>query len=98
MNDEVYMDIPAVTSIATNLRTMSETLTAVARALEALINTLKTVAFIGNFGVAAFTVFLEVLKPGIEEKAAKFDELSQDVQSAVEAFQRGDKIGELRFH
>jgi uncharacterized protein YukE len=98
MNDEVYMDVPAVREIAKNLQTLSETLSAVVKALEALINTLKAVAFIGSIGVAAFTLFLEVLKPGIEDKAEKFAELSKDVNAAVEAFVRGDNTGALRFH
>jgi hypothetical protein len=98
MNNEVYMDVPAVRQMATNLGTISDTLTAVVKVLEMLITTLKVVAFIGLVGGTAVAQFIESIKPYIEQMAAKFAELRGDVNASADAFERGDATGATRFH
>jgi F0F1-type ATP synthase beta subunit len=97
-NDEVYMDVPAVREMAKGLGTIGETLTNVVKVLDMLLTTLKTVAFIGLVGGAAVAQFIEMIKPYIEKLAAKFTELSGDVNASVDAFERGDQIGATRFY
>ncbi|MEI8164722.1 MAG: hypothetical protein WCG26_00010 [Chloroflexales bacterium] len=98
MNNEVYMDVPAVRQMAKGLGTIGDTLTAVVKVLEMLITTLKVVAFIGLVGGTAVAQFIESIKPYIEQMAAKFAELCGDVNASVDAFERGDAAGATRFH
>ncbi|MFV9504538.1 MAG: hypothetical protein AB4911_08215 [Oscillochloridaceae bacterium umkhey_bin13] len=96
--NEVYMDVPAVRAMGDKLGTIGDTLKMVAKALEMLILTLKSTAFIGNVGGAAVIQFLEMIKPYIEQLAAKFTELCGDVKASADAFERGDAIGATRFY
>jgi len=95
---QVYMDIPAVRDIAKTLKTVSEVLTNVVRLLDVLINTLKMTAFIGLVGGYAVAQFLEMIKPHIEQMAEKCDELNQDVNASVDAYENGDNEGATRFY
>lgn len=95
---QVYMNIPAVRDMAKTLKQVSEVLTNVARVLDVLINTLKTTAFIGLVGGYAVAQFLEMIKPHIEKMAEKCDELSQDVNTSVDAYEAGDAEGATRFY
>lgn len=96
--DEVYMDIPAVRGVAKTLHTVSETLKAVLKALDMLVNVLKATAFIGLVGGAAVIQFIEATKPMIEKVAETCEELSSDVNFSVDAFERGDQQGATRFY
>ncbi|HZT07046.1 MAG TPA: DUF6507 family protein [Chloroflexota bacterium] len=96
--NEVYMNIPEVQQIAKTFAQISETLKAVSTALGVLINILKSTAFIGMVGGLAEAQFLEVIKKQIDQMAAKCDEMSKDVQAAVEAYERGDAQGATKFH
>ncbi|WP_129629707.1 hypothetical protein [Candidatus Oscillochloris fontis] len=98
MEDQIYINLPEVRSIAKELQEFSEVLTTVARVLDFLINTLKTTAFIGLVGGQAVTVYLEGIKPKIEKQAAKCAEMSQDVNASMDAFERGDAEGATKFY
>lgn len=94
---DVYMDIPAVRDIAKNFNTFSEVLNGVVQVLEALINTLNTIAFISDPARAARDWF-DRLKPQIQELAEKMAEISKDVDDSVTAYQNGDAQGATRFY
>lgn len=98
MNDEVYMDIPAVTQIADTFGTIAETLEAVVRVLGVLINTLNKTAFIGLVGGLAVAQFMEMIKPYIEEMSKKCEELDKDLKTSIRAYQNGDAQGATRFY
>jgi hypothetical protein len=98
MNDEVYMDIPAVTQIADTFGTIAETLEAVVRILGVLINTLNKTAFIGLVGGLAVAQFMEMIKPYIEEMSKKCEELDKDLKTSIRAYQNGDAQGATRFY
>jgi hypothetical protein len=98
MNDEVYMDIPAVTQIADTFGTIAETLATVVKVLEALITTLNVTAFIGLVGGKAVAQFMEMIKPYIEEMGKKCEELDKDLKTSIRAYQNGDAQGATRFH
>lgn len=98
MNNEVYMDVPAVRDMAKAFGTISEVLQTVVKVLEALIMTLKTTAFIGLVGGAAVAHFLEMIKPHIEDLAEKCAELNKDLDASVDAYERGDALGATRFY
>jgi uncharacterized protein Yka (UPF0111/DUF47 family) len=98
MEDEVFMDIPAVRKIAKTFDTISDVLKKVCKGLEVVVMILKASAFFGMVGNLAVVRFIEMVKPYIEKMAQKCDELCKDVNAAVEAFERGDKAGSLRFH
>ncbi|NJN66784.1 MAG: hypothetical protein HC884_08740 [Chloroflexaceae bacterium] len=96
--DQVYMDVPAVRDMAKNFQTISEVLKAVDKALEAITAFLKATAFIGLVGGTAVIQFIEMLRPHIQDKADKCEELSQDLDASVDAFERGDQQGATKFY
>ena len=96
--NEVYMNVPEVQGIAKTFADVSQTLRGVSTALSALINILKTTAFIGMVGGLAEAHFLEVMKKQIDTMADKCDEMSKDVTAAVEVYERGDAQGATKFH
>lgn len=96
--DEVYMDVPAVRGMAKSFGNISTILQAVVKALEALIMTLKTTAFIGLVGGQSLICFLEMIKPHIEQIAEKCTELNSDLDASVDAYERGDQLGATRFY
>jgi hypothetical protein len=96
--DQVYMDVPAVRDMAKNFQTISEVLRAVDKALEAISMFLKATAFIGLVGGTAVIQFIEMIRPHIQDKADKSEELSKDLDASVDAYERGDEQGATRFH
>ncbi len=98
MATTTYINIPEVRNIAKQLQEFSETLTTVARMLDFSINTLKTSAFMGLVGARAVAHYLEGIKPKIEKQAAKYAELSQDVNTSVDAYERKDAEGATKFY
>lgn len=96
--DEVYMDVPAVRNMAKAFGQIGEVLKAVCKVLEVLVNTLKATAFIGAVGGMAVVNFIEMIKPHIEEMAAKCEELNVDLDFSVDAYERGDGLGATRFY
>ena len=71
MQDEIFMDIPAVRGFSDKFQNVGEILDGVSTTMEALMTTLKMTAFIGNVGGTAVANFLEQLKPVIDELAEK---------------------------
>lgn len=96
--DGVYMDVPAVRGFSKSFQDISEVLTRVLQVLDMLTNILKTTAFIGMVGGAAVAQFIDSIKPYIEQVAEKCSELSSDLTTSVDAFERGDAQGAARFH
>lgn len=92
------MDVPVVRDFAKKFQEISEALTRVVNVLNTLSNILKTTAFIGMVGGAAVQQFIDMIKPYIEQVAAKCAEVSKDVSVSVDAFERGDELGAARFH
>lgn len=98
MNDEVFMDIPAVQGIAKTLGAVSDVLKTVCKALEIVATILKATAFFGAVGNLLVVRFIEMIKPYIQQVADKCAELCKDVNDAVAAYERGDAVGAARFH
>lgn len=94
----VFMDVPAVRNIAKNFNTISTVLKNVCKVLEMLSNTLKATAFIGMVGGLALAHFIDTIRPYIEQVAQKCEELFQDLNASVDAFERGDALGATRFY
>ncbi len=98
MADEVYMEIPAVRSMAKTFGQIGEVLEAVAKVLEGLSMILKTTAFIGLVGGYALAAFIDFIRPHIEQMSKKCQELMQDLNKSVDAYERGDALGATRFY
>lgn len=92
------MDIPAVRQMAKNFGQIGEVLQAVNAALEALLTILKTTAFIGLVGGFALIQFIQTIKPYVKRMADKCQELCQDLEASVTAYERGDMRGATRFY
>jgi len=98
MADQVYMDIPAVRTMAKNFGNIGEVLEAVNKVLEGLLAILRTTAFIGLVGGFALMAFIEIIKPYIKQMADKCQELMQHLNKSVDAYERGDALGATRFY
>lgn len=96
--EEVYIDVPAVRDMSTNFQTISDVLNAVCTFLEGLIMTLNAAAFMGLVGARAAANFFESIKPDIEKAAEKCAELSQDLTTSVDAYERADQLGATKFY
>lgn len=96
--DGVYMDVPVVRDFGKKFQQISETLAQVLKVLDALSTLLKVTAFIGLVGGAAVAQFIDQIKPYIEQVSEKCSEISTDLTSSVDAFERGDATGATRFY
>ncbi len=96
--NEVYMEVPAVRSMAKKFGEIGQTLKTVNKMLEALSTTLKTIAFIGFVGTAVAAQYIDMIKPYIKQMADKCVELGKDLSTSVNAYERGDGQGATRFY
>lgn len=94
---EVYMNVPELQNIAKTFKTLEQVLQGVLKALEVIVNMLKTAAFMGLVGASSIAYFINSLKPPIKEMAERFSELSDDLKASVDAYERGDEQGATRF-
>jgi hypothetical protein len=97
-DSRIYMNVPAVREIAKTFDRVGLALTAVVAILDGLSTLLKNTAFIGRVGGAVLILFIDTIKPTIDEVAKKCAELSGDVNASVDAFENGDEEGATRFH
>lgn len=93
MDDEVYMNVPEVRTMAKNFGAVGEVLSMVSKVLEALMLILKTTAFIGLVGGYAVANYIESIKPHIDRLAEKCEELMGDINASVDAYEAGDMQG-----
>lgn len=98
MANEVYMDVPAVRGMAKKFGEIGETLANVNKVLESLSNTLKAIAFIGFVGTAVAAQYIDTIRPYIKQISDKSIELGKDLNTSVDAFERGDQLGATRFY
>jgi flagellar biosynthesis chaperone FliJ len=94
----VYMDTDAVQKIADGFEKASDVLQTVSRVMEALMNTLRTTAFMGFVGGMAYERYLASLKPRIDYLAEYCEEIHRDLEEAIEHFINGDEEGASRFY
>lgn len=97
MAQEVYMDIPRVEQMAKSFKTFGVVLNGVAKALLAISIALKAAAWISFGATAAAAVWADRIRPNVEKAAAKMEELSGDITSAIKAYRDGDMSGSKRF-
>jgi hypothetical protein len=96
--NEIYMEVPAVRSMAKKFGDIGQVLSNVNKVLETLSTTLKAVAFIGFVGTAVVAQYIDTIKPYIKQMADKCIELGKDLSTSVDAYERGDATGATRFH
>lgn len=97
MAPEVYLNIPSVHTMAKTLATVSEVLATTDKVMEALSTTLKTTAFIGLVGGAALAAYIGNVQPFVRQMSEKCQELHDDVEASVAAYEAGDEQGATRF-
>ena len=98
MTDEIYMEVPAVRQMAKTFGQLGEILQAVSKVLEGLSMTLKVTAFMGLVGGLAVAFFIDRINPQLKELAEKCQELNEDLDASVDAYERGDAVGATRFY
>lgn len=91
---ETYMDKDAVRSIAQGFDTASDTLKAVAMALEAAMTILRVTAFVGLVGGAALERYLANIKPRVDKLAATCEEMAEDLRQAVALREQAEQAGD----
>lgn len=90
---DFYVDVPRAREISTGFGSMADVLRIVSAALEAAMTTLKATAFIGLVGGTALERYLANIKPHVDRLAAKCEEMSNDVNSAADAFEQAGQSG-----
>ena len=98
MTDEIYMEVPAVRQMAKTFGQLGEILQAVSKVLEGLSMTLKVTAFMGLVGGLAVAFFIDRINPQLKDLAEKCQELNEDLDASVDAYERGDAVGATRFY
>lgn len=94
---EVYLDVPAVTSMAHAFGGFSDALKTVSSILQGAIDLLNATAFIGDVGGAAVAAWLGTIKPNVDNLANKMSELQNDIMGAINNYVTGDTSGSSRF-
>ena len=97
-SNQVYMSLPDVRGFASKFGQISQVLSTIAKVMEALSNTLKATAFIGNVGGAALAMYLDTIKPQIQNLAQQTQQIGQDLSKSADAYERGDQQGATRFY
>ena len=97
-NQEVYMDIPALLTMAKNFDQRGQTPQRVAKTLEDLSNVVKGTAFMGLVGGMALARVIDFVRPFVERTAEKYVEISSDLTTSVRAYEAGDEQGATRFY
>lgn len=96
--NEVYMDVPAVRSMAKKFGDIGRTLKSVNKMMENLSKVLQATAFVGFVGGAVAAQYINTIKPYVKQMAEKCEELGKDLGASVTAYERGDQEGATRFH
>lgn len=94
---DVYMDIPEVERISQGFEQAAEVLGDVAQTMEAISNVLKATAFIGAVGGAVVIYWLDTIRPTVERLAAYCEEISSDIDIAIQNYENGDMDAAGRF-
>ena len=95
---EIFMDVDGVRGMAKNFGMISDVLANVSKALEVLMRTLQTTAFMGAVGGFAIANYIQQIKPHIDEIAEKCEEFNKDLDASATAYENGDELGSTRFH
>jgi len=94
---EVYMEVPAVEKIRDAFGTFADVLGGVSKGMEIAIVLLKVSALFGNIGAFVAAIWLERIKPNVDNMQAKMVELKDDVNGAIKHYQTGDQTGSNKF-
>jgi hypothetical protein len=98
MEEETYLDVPAIRNMARLFDAIGGVMRAVSAALQALMLVLQTTAFVGLVGGAAVEHYIARIQPEVKRLADLCEEMSRDVDTSVDAYERGDAAGATRFH
>ena len=97
MSDPTYMNIPEVERISQGFKQASEVLHDVAQVMEQVAKVCESTAFIGAVGVAIVIYWLDSMRPTIERLSVYCEEVSQDIEIAVQNYINGDTDAAGRF-
>lgn len=91
--ETTYMDFDQMKRISDGFQDASEVLLNVARVLEHLMTVLRMTAFVGLVGGAVVERYISIIKPRIEELGKQFQEMSEDINGAMDAFRAAQEAG-----
>ena len=99
MTDPVlYMDTDAVQTIANGFAVVATALRALSKAMQQIIEFLRSSAIVGLIGHVALETFLANLKPKIDDMAEFCEEISHDLEEAIQLYMNADEQGASRFY
>jgi WXG100 family type VII secretion target len=97
MAEEIFMDVPEMRKVADQFTSMNESLSAVAKSMEAQIMVLRAAAMTGNVGAEAYRQWLESMKPRVERFAERCRVMNLQLKDITEAYEKGDMEGASAF-
>lgn len=95
--DVVQMDYEVMMNVSKGFETQASALEKVSKVLQALINILRTMAFLSGGTAAALARYYEVIKQKIDILAKLCREFSSDLARAVDDHKKGDIKGKSYF-
>lgn len=93
----VQMDYQAIGNVSKGFQTAKDTLTAVGKVLEVLINALRAAAFFSFGTSAALANYLDVIKQKVNKLAKLCEEFAGDLSRAIGDHRNGDFQGKRYF-
>lgn len=94
---QASMDYEGVNGIANGFDAVSDVLRTVSTILEAAITILRVTAFISLGSTEWLRMYLENIKPRVDQLAATCGEMSQDLKAAVQQHRQADEAGAGQF-
>jgi hypothetical protein len=97
MAEDIYMDIPAVTTMGNTFNTIGETLNTIAKIMDAAAKLLETVGWLGGPGLAAVGYWLDRMKPIVDNLGKMCLENAEGITGAIKSYRDGDNSGSAKF-
>lgn len=91
--ETTYMDFDQMKRVSEGFQDAAEVLNNVAKVMEHLMTVLKMTAFIGLVGGAVVERYLSIIKPRIEALGKQFQDLSEEINGAMDAFRQAQEAG-----
>lgn len=97
MATETYMNVPKMQEHAKWFAQQSQMVKALNKRVENIMVEIRNTAFLGSVGNAIYSNWSSQLRPQIDKFDAKLDEISRDLFDAIDAYQKEDYSGSLKY-
>ena len=98
MAEDIYMDVPKVTTMGQTFSTIGDTCSTVHSILEGIANAIKATGFFGAIcGLAIVAEVIDLINPIIKQVGDLCHTVSDGIKGAVSNYVSGDQTGSTLF-